>query len=69
MQVMRKIERFLKVYKMPAAKFGRLAAGDPRLVFDMRNGRQFGGPMVRKVESFMEGHKDEICSTRSGDQP
>ena len=42
----RKIECFLIQYDMPATKFGRLAARDPRLVLDMRNGRELRGPMV-----------------------
>ena len=38
--LMRKIERFLAQTGMPVTKFGRLAAHDPRLVGDLRNGRE-----------------------------
>lgn len=53
MHINRKIERFLIQYNMPATKFGRLAAKDPRLVLDMRNGRELRAPMVARVEAFM----------------
>lgn len=53
MHINRKIERFLIQYDMPATKFGRLAARDPRLVLDMRNGRELRAPMVARVEAFM----------------
>lgn len=53
MHINRKIERFLIQYDMPATKFGRLAAKDPRLVLDMRNGRELRAPMVARVEAFM----------------
>lgn len=53
MHINRKIERFLIQYDMPATKFGRLAARDPRLVLDMRNGRELRAPMVARIEAFM----------------
>ncbi|EAQ30697.1 hypothetical protein NAP1_07955 [Erythrobacter sp. NAP1] len=37
--LLRKVEQFLKAHEMPATKFGRLAAGDPRFVLDLRMGR------------------------------
>ena len=44
MSVHRKIEKFLRRTNMPATKFGRLAIGDPRLVRDLRNGRELRPP-------------------------
>ena len=52
----RKIERFLIQYDMPATKFGRLVARDPRLVLDMRNGRELRGPMINRAERFMTAY-------------
>lgn len=40
MSILCKVERFLGRTEMPATKFGRLAVNDPRLVGDMRNGRE-----------------------------
>ena len=37
--LIRKIEKFLRTHDMPATKFGRLAAHDPRFVLDLRMGR------------------------------
>ncbi|MEO0463750.1 MAG: hypothetical protein AAF127_11510 [Pseudomonadota bacterium] len=37
--LIRKVERFLTEHDMPATKFGRLAAHDPRFVLDLRMGR------------------------------
>jgi hypothetical protein len=37
--LLRRIEQFLNRYAMPATKFGRLAAHDPRFVLDLRMGR------------------------------
>lgn len=53
MHLLRTIERFLKETNMPPTRFGRDAVRDPRLVFDMRNGREPGERMKRRVEHFM----------------
>ncbi|MEL6877549.1 MAG: hypothetical protein AAGL68_05555 [Pseudomonadota bacterium] len=37
--LIRTIEKFLRDHDMPATKFGRLAAHDPRFVLDLRMGR------------------------------
>lgn len=37
--LIRKVEQFLARHDMPATKFGRLAAHDPRFVLDLRMGR------------------------------
>jgi len=41
---------------MPATKFGRLAVRDPRLVLDLRNGREPRRRMVIRVEHFMNNY-------------
>jgi hypothetical protein len=51
--LLRRIEKFLERTGMPVTKFGRLAAHDPRLVGDLRNGREPRSAMVRRVEHFM----------------
>ncbi len=38
---------------MPGTTFGRLAVRDPRLVADLRNGREPRRRMVMRVEHFM----------------
>lgn len=51
--LIREIEKFLKHTGMPPTKFGRLAAQDPRLVGDLRNGREPRAAMTSRVEQFM----------------
>lgn len=53
-----RIERFLRTTGMPWTKFGRLAASDPRLVADLRNGRTPRPAMERRVEHFMNTYQE-----------
>jgi hypothetical protein len=53
------IERFLRRTDIPATKFGRMVAKDPRLVLDMRNGREVGTRMRCKIEHFMNNYQEE----------
>jgi hypothetical protein len=56
MAVLRKIHKFLNHSGMPPTKFGRLAVNDPRLVGDLRNGREPGARMVKRIEAFLTQH-------------
>jgi len=40
MDLLRRVERHMRRRGMAPSRFGREAAGDPRFVFDLRNGRQ-----------------------------
>ena len=51
MHITRLIERFLREQDLPPTKFGRLAAGDPRLVLDIRMGREIRPEMEVKLLS------------------
>jgi hypothetical protein len=51
--ILRRIEIFLKESGMPATRFGREAAGDPRLVSDLRRGRSAGARLCRRVEAYI----------------
>lgn len=53
MNIRREIELFLRRTGMRPARFGRLAARDPRLVFDVRAGREMRSMMVRRVREFI----------------
>lgn len=53
MSVMLKIDRYLRATGLPPTKFGRLAVNDPRLVGDLRRGRQAGPTLVAKVEAYI----------------
>lgn len=47
------IEKFLRLHEMPPTRFGRESLRDPRLVFDLRNGREPGERVRRRLEHFM----------------
>ena len=51
------VERFLHEQAMPPTVFGRLAARDPRLVLDMRMGRELRPAMVDQVRDFMAQYR------------
>lgn len=57
--LIRTIEKFLRQTGMPATKFGRLAAHDPRFVLDLRNGRIPRTNTERKIERFMQSYGEE----------
>ncbi len=56
MHINRLVERFLREKDLPPTKFGRLAARDPRLVLDMRMGREVRPEMERKIRHFITEH-------------
>jgi len=53
MSMLRKIEIYLKRTAMPPTRFGRLAVNDPRLVGDLKNGREPGSRIVARIEAFL----------------
>jgi hypothetical protein len=61
--LIRKIEVFLRRTGMPATKFGRLAAQDPRFVLDLRMGRSPRTRTERRVEHFMNIYQEDthVC--------
>lgn len=57
MTIDQEIQRFLRESGLPPTKFGRLAVKDPRLVGDMRNGRQLGPSVTARVRRFIAEHQ------------
>jgi hypothetical protein len=51
--VLPKILKYMRKSGMPATKFGRLAVNDPRLVGDLRNGREPRARTVARIEAFL----------------
>jgi hypothetical protein len=51
--LIRQIEGFLRRTGLAPTRFGQLAAADPRLVFDLRNGREPRKRLTLRVEHFM----------------
>ena len=59
MSGLHKIDRYLRATAMPPTKFGRLAVRDPRLVHDLRRGREPGVQMVRRIEAFLAAQSEQ----------
>lgn len=60
--LLHQIERFLRETGMPWTKFGRLAVRDPRLVGDMRRGREPGPKMASRLQTFMTSYRETTCA-------
>ena len=58
MPLLRLVEKFLCETGMARTKFGRLSASDPRLVDDLRNGREPRKALRNKVEHFMNIYRE-----------
>ena len=61
MSTLRTIEKFLRRTGMAATTFGRDAVRDPRLVHDLRKGREPSDRMKRRVEHFMNIYDGETA--------
>ena len=53
MSVLTQIDRYLRVSNMSATRLGREVANDPRLVPDMRRGRQLRPETQRRVLDYI----------------
>ena len=56
--LLRSIETFLRTHNLPATKFGRLAAHDPRFVLDLRMGRTPRRETELRTRAWMQGYAD-----------
>lgn len=65
MHINRLIERFLRETELPPTKMGRLVARDPRLVLDMRMGREVRPEMEEKLRHFMAVYSHDANSTKN----
>ena len=54
MHLLRQVENFLRISDIAPTRFGREVLGDPRFVFDLRNGREPRPQTVRRVLAFLE---------------
>ena len=60
MSLLRAIEICLTVADIPPSRFGRESVRDPRLVHDLRRGRQPGRRMERRVRAHLAGVIDGL---------
>jgi hypothetical protein len=52
--ILRRIEAHLRATGVKPTSFGRAVANDPRLVFDLRNGREPGARMTARILAYLE---------------
>lgn len=58
--MLRAVEKFLRETGVAATKFGRESVRDPRLVHDLRRGREPGERMKRRIEHFMNTYRRSV---------
>jgi len=58
--LLRAVEKFLREFGIPATRFGRESVRDPRLVFDLRQGREPGDRVKRRIEHFMNTYRRSV---------
>lgn len=56
--LLREVEKFLRHADVPPTRFGREAVGDPRFVFDLRNGRDPRPRTIARVRAYLESTND-----------
>lgn len=56
--LLREVEKFLRRCDIPPARFGRDVVGDPRFVFDLRNGRDPRPRTIARVLEYLESGHD-----------
>ena len=54
MHLGRRIELYLRRTATAPARFGRDAAGDPRLVFDLRRGRELREKTAARIAAWLD---------------
>ncbi len=62
--LIRKVEKFMREHDIPATKFGRLAANDPRFVLDLRMGRIPRPATEARTLRWMESYDPEIADSQ-----
>ena len=58
MYLMRRIELFLKRAEMAPTRFGREALGDPRLISDIKNGRELRDTTAARILAWLEAQEE-----------
>jgi len=54
MDILSSIESHLRLHQIPPSRFGRQLCNDPRLVFDLRMGRQIGEALQTRIHNHIK---------------
>jgi len=52
--LLREVEKYLRQSEVTPTRFGREVVGDPRFVFDLRNGRDPRPTTAARVRAYLE---------------
>jgi hypothetical protein len=66
MELLTRVERFLRWSAMPPTVLGRAAVGDPNFVRDLRNGREPSPRTVARIAAFLDHAESDGGSSCSG---
>jgi hypothetical protein len=66
LQLQHRVERFLKRSGMPPTRFGRDAVRDPRLVFDLRRGREPRPTTERRLAAYLDEQERKLAGQAAG---
>ena len=66
MTLLRRVERYLRRTGVPPTTFGREAANDSNLVFDLRCGRECRSPLTRRIDAYLEAAEQKAADLRCG---
>jgi 2,4-dienoyl-CoA reductase-like NADH-dependent reductase (Old Yellow Enzyme family) len=61
-----RIERYLQQHRIPPARFGREAVGDPSFVSRLKAGRQSRAATVARVEAYLNQERQAPKSRDRG---
>lgn len=60
MELLEQIEAYLVQSRVAPSRFGRLAAGDPRLVADLKSGRRLRPRTEERLRCYLKQVVDEV---------
>ena len=64
MTLLRRVERYLRHAGVRPTTFGREAANDANLVFDLRCGRECRSPLTRRIEAYLEAAEHKLAGAK-----
>jgi len=57
MHLMQRIKLYMRRTQMAPTRFGREAVGDPRLISDLRNGRELREATVARIHAWLDAQE------------
>ncbi|HYD13072.1 MAG TPA: hypothetical protein VEC11_09510 [Allosphingosinicella sp.] len=59
MHLMRRIQLYLQRAEMAPTRFGRETVGDPRLISDMKNGRELRDATIARIQAWLDAQEKQ----------